>query len=338
MVLYRHAAHLCILKNEITTLSESSSMKKTSPEESMLQYPVFQVTGGTADDRLACIDSIENAFRLAHLNIGVVKCGKSSRYELALLSQRYDLVLLDGDVDCVLNRIDLRRGDERQGNCLNFLGEKNHDIDIFCDLLLEKLVSLTLMTPVWACILIGGKSSRMGQPKHLLKAIEEKKESWIERTVGELQPLVDGLVISGKGELPDTLMDVQRIPDIPGVVGPLTGVVSAMRWQPRVSWLVIACDMPFVSRQAVEWLFAKRYPGCWGRLPRLADTDFCEPLFAWYDGRAAQLLEEQLLTGNLRAGAVASHHKIDNPVIPDDLAFAWQNVNTPEQLQKVQHS
>ncbi len=313
-------------------------MKKTSLKESMLQYPVFQLVGGTTSERHTCIEAIENAFRLAHLHIGVVKRDAISKHELCLLSQRFDLVLLDGDVDFMLSRIHLGGGDEEQNNGLSYRGGKNNEVDKFCDLLLEKLASLAAMTPVWACVLIGGKSSRMGEPKHLLKGIVKKKESWIERTVREIEPLVDGLVISGGGELPSTLKDVERIPDIPGVAGPLTGVVSAMRWHPRVSWLVIACDMPFVSRQAIEWLLAERHPGCWGRVPRLPDSDFCEPLFAWYDGRAGQLLEEQLLTGNLRAGRVASHHKIDNPVIPDDLASAWQNVNTPEQLQRVQRS
>lgn len=313
------------------------AMTKDSTEDFLLQTPLFRISGGTAAERQACSHSIEDAFRLAHLHIAVVKTDEISRYELSVLSQRYDLVLFDGDVDYPLNRIHIGPGAKECDSDLVYTRATDQEMDRFCDQLLEKLAFLALKTPVWACILIGGKSSRMGEPKHLLKGIRSApEESWIEGTVREITPLVDGLVISGRGDLPATLKGVERIPDIPGFSGPLTGVVSAMRWQPRVSWLVLACDMPFVSGQAVEWLLTERYPGCWGRVPRLAEADFCEPLLAWYDSRARQLFEEQLLTGNMRAGRVASHRKIDNPVIPDEFSLAWKNVNTPEQLQKVQ--
>jgi molybdopterin-guanine dinucleotide biosynthesis protein A len=96
--------------------------------------------------------------------------------------------------------------------------------------------------------------------------------------------------------------------------------------------MFVACDMPHITPEAIHWLLSKRRSGCWGRVPRLAGNKHYEPLLAWYDFRAAQLFEEQNYSGNLRIGAVASHLKIDNPVIPETLAYGWQNINTPEQL------
>lgn len=187
--------------------------------------------------------------------------------------------------------------------------------------------------PVWGCILIGGKSSRMGQPKHLIKDAGGK--TWLERTVDCLKPLVAGLVISGAGATPGSLSNITHLADIPGVAGPLAGILAANRWQPQVSWLLVACDMPHISKEAVEWLLANRCPGCWGVVPRMLETGYVEPLFAWYDMKAGQIFERQLQKGVMRISKVADHPKIANPIIPGSLRYGWENVNTPEQLLQV---
>lgn len=312
-------------------------MERSSLADKMLQFPVFQLHGGSQSQRNGFLEKLKNEFDLRHLYMTVVHKSLPQRFELFSLTQQYDLVIVDGPVDYPTHKMYLGCTDYAHESDMIWLGSDG-DIQEFLEKLLAKLEQIVLQTPVWACILIGGRSSRMGQPKHLLTMQQASTESWIERTVRLVQPHVDGLVVSGKGELPISLDHLQRIPDIPGVAGPLTGVLSAMRWQPGISWLVVACDMPFVSVEAINWLLKRRGPGCWGRLPRLSGSDFCEPLFAWYDGRAAHLLQDQLLTGNLRVGMIGSHHKIDNPTIPEELCFAWQNVNTPEQLQSAQLS
>ncbi len=187
-------------------------------------------------------------------------------------------------------------------------------------------------TPVWGCILIGGKSSRMGQPKHLIT--DDCGKTWLEHAVDILTPFVDRVVLSGNGVLPEPLAGISRLADIPGVVGPLTGILAAVRWQPRVSWLLTACDMPQISVEAVEWLLSHRRSGCWGCVPRMIESTHFEPLFAWYGTRAAELFEGQAMSGDMRMSSVARHPKIMNPVIPELLRYGWENVNTPEQLQE----
>jgi len=189
------------------------------------------------------------------------------------------------------------------------------------------------ITPVWGCILIGGKSSRMGQPKHLIT--DDYGRTWLEHSVDILKPFVDGMVLSGSGSFPASLAGISRLEDIPGVVGPLTGILSAVRWKPQVSWLIIACDMPYVSAEAVEWLLTYRCYDYWGCVPRMADGVYFEPLFAWYDAKAAHLFERQALSGDMRIGGIARHPRIINPVIPEVLRYSWENVNTPEHLHRV---
>ena len=215
---------------------------------------------------------------------------------------------------------------------LIFTGGDDRVMEEFVGRLIVKLDMLQSQTPVWACILIGGKSSRMGRPKHLIE--DGNGITWLERTIGVLGPLVDGLVVSGAGMLPERLIGMVRLADIPGVVGPLTGILAASRWQPLVSWLLVACDMPYITPEAVQWLLSGRRAGCWGRVPRLAVREHCEPLFAWYDFRAAQLFEQQAHDGNLRIGFAAYHPKVYNPVIPDSLSNCWKNINTADQIKE----
>ena len=189
--------------------------------------------------------------------------------------------------------------------------------------------------PVWACVLIGGKSSRMGRPKHLLPT--PTGQSWLEKTLTTIQPLVDDLVISGAGTVPASLAGLRRIPDLPGLAGPLTGILAAMRWQPEVSWLLLACDLPDLSADALSWLLAERRPACWATIPHHAHTDRPEPLLAWYDPRCRQLFEQLKTAGIAKISTVVASGKVHQPVIPTKLRPAWRNVNRPEDLAVAAH-
>ena len=311
-------------------------MDKLYQTDQLKAFPIFQLIGGSESQRADFIGRLQEILGSCHLDVGIISKSLPQRYELSSLARERDLVLVEGSVASNLHKIYIGQGHELTGDDLHWPGGNIQTIENFSEKLLEKLDIIREQIPIWACILIGGRSSRMGEPKHLLKTTEGSDQTWVERVVRLVEPLVDGVVVSGRGELPQSLNEMQRVPDIPGVAGPLAGVLSAMRWQPAVSWLVIACDMPFISTEAVNWIVAGRRLGCWGRVPRFVEADYCEPLFAWYDGKAAHLLEEQLLSGNLRIGNIAAHLKIDTPRIPESLRSAWQNVNTPEQLRAAQ--
>lgn len=183
-----------------------------------------------------------------------------------------------------------------------------------------------------ACLLIGGQSSRMGHPKHLIKGTTG--QTWVEHTVELLTPLVSEVVLSGKGDVPVSLSHLTRIADLPEVAGPLTGILAAMRWQSDCCWLLIACDMPNITKEAVEWLLDSRSPDSHGTVPRLAVGGFVEPLLALYEPQARDYFEELAESRVFRISRVAKRSCITTPVVPDHLTESWQNINTPEQLVK----
>ena len=186
------------------------------------------------------------------------------------------------------------------------------------------------LPPLYGCLLIGGRSSRMGQPKHLIKG--DDGLTWLENTVKLLAPLTQQVVLSGAGQVPASLEGLKRLSDIPDVQGPLTGILSAMRWRPDVCWLLLACDMPNITREALEWLLACRTPDSWGTLPRLHADGFVEPLLALYEPQAKPYFEELYQSGSLRISMVARRPHMRTPLVPEVLARAWNNINTPEEL------
>ena len=183
--------------------------------------------------------------------------------------------------------------------------------------------------PVWGCVLIGGRSRRMGRPKHL---IEAGGCSWLERTVTLLGHCVERVVIAGPGDLPATLVGTEHLADAAGVAGPLAGILAAFRAHPGVSWLVAACDLPDMEIDALRWLLACRAPGVVAVLPDLAGDGRIEPLLAYYDDNCAHLLEAMAARGQRRMNRLRAAAGVITPQPPAHLRGSWRNVNTPEEL------
>ncbi len=181
---------------------------------------------------------------------------------------------------------------------------------------------------VLAGVLVGGSSSRMGVPKQL---VDHGGRTLIHRAIDGLGSVSTDPVLLGSGRVPDDLASNRRLADAPGIPGPLGGLVSALRWAPTDTWLVVACDQPLITRDAVDWLLGQRRPGRWAVLPRLGEGPV-EPFLAIYEPQALVLLERLARSGAHGPWRIAGHEKIVSPQPPADLAACWTNVNTPEDL------
>ena len=117
-------------------------------------------------------------------------------------------------------------------------------------------------TPLCAGILFGGRSRRMGQPKHLLRM---RGTTWLEHIVATVSPFVEQVVLLGGGEVPSSLRALPVLPDVPDRSGPLAGMLSAMRWRNGTS----ACWSS--SRRTRRAFIQKRSRGAgWSNLACLA--------------------------------------------------------------------
>lgn len=253
---------------------------------------------------------------------------------LHALAQRYDLILVEGHKGTPLPKVWLLSDGETQPppNAGNVLAVLPRDADRFAalrGLLTDWLPRQWLKPPVYGCVLIGGRSTRFGRPKHL---VVSEGATWLERTVMRLQEVTQQTVIAGGGRVPGSLAACVRLPDAPGVQGPLAGILAAMRWAPHASWLVASCDLPRLSADALRWLLSTRAPGVWATFPRLPHEVHPEPLLAHYDFRAHHLLEELVAQGDFCPARITANPHIVAPCPPSHLTLAWRNINTEADL------
>jgi len=250
------------------------------------------------------------------------------------LDPEYDLIFVEGHKSAPLARRVWLQKDASEicppdvPGVLRALAPEEDRAGIVIPMVEEWLRHRIETTPLCAGVLFGGRSRRMGQPKHLLRT---GGTTWLEHIVATLQPFVRQVVLLGGGEVPPSLRALPMVPDAPGKHGPLAGMLAAMRWNPDASWLFAACDLPRISPAAVDWLTRQRGPGVQAILPRLPDAQGVEPLFALYEFRARLLLEASLAPSDL-----ARLPGVMTPRPPPEIGGAWANMNTPVDLARFQ--
>ncbi len=257
---------------------------------------------------------------------------------LSSVPLKYDLVLVEGHKNVPFPKVWLVDSAQNPApteieGIVATLPPGSGRLESFLSIMDDWLAQQWLKTPVLGCILIGGQSSRMGHPKHM---IQKNGRTWIERTVEVLDQLTSRVIVAGTGTLPESVRSCDRLVDVPSVRGPMAGLLAALRWAPHASWLVTACDLPLLSLPALEWLLSTREPGVWATLPRLkGPQDGIEPLLAHYDFRARLPLEHLASEGEFSLSRLVTHPKIIMPSPPSSLITAWQDVNTPAELEQV---
>jgi molybdopterin-guanine dinucleotide biosynthesis protein A len=183
-----------------------------------------------------------------------------------------------------------------------------------------------------AIILAGGKSSRMGTNKALLK-INEKTN--IERIINHLKLLFDDLILVTNDVGQYDFLEVQMVPDQYPGMGPLAGVHAGLNASNYDVNLVVACDMPFISGELAEALISNtsNYDAV---IPVINGKQ--HPLFAVYQKRVAKSVEERLQSGHLRM-----KHLLDDLNVlyvtekeletysPIELEKVFFNMNHPEE-------
>lgn len=203
------------------------------------------------------------------------------------------------------------------------------------------------LPPVRAAVLVGGAGRRMGRPKHDIELAGRSMLNWV------VCALVDsGLPVVLVGEVPESACDpaaqdglshalsaqdcacpdLPRIGDLSGLRGPPAGIAAVQNLDDQSAWLVIACDMPFVSIAAVRWVLAQRTIRRIAVMPRVCD-EFVEPLLACYEPQSAQSVAEIGARRGARLQELATRDDVLTPVAPMELRCAWQNINTPHDLE-----
>jgi len=247
----------------------------------------------------------------------------------------HDLVLVEGHKNTPLPKVWCHlKGEnavpEEVGAVIEALSFGDGRLDVLLRIIDHRLTEAHNRRSLLGGVLIGGKSRRMGSPKHGLVI---SGESLLARVAGVLKSRADGVVILGRGLIPEDASNLERLGDAPGTgKGPPAGIMTGHRWAPRASWVVVACDMPGISAEAVEWLVEQRRPWRWAIIPRDHEGRL-QPTLALYEPQAGTLFRALIEKGRRAVRHVADWPEVYTPQIPGNLAQAWVNVNTPEDLE-----
>lgn len=201
-------------------------------------------------------------------------------------------------------------------------------------------------------ILAGGRSSRMGQPKHAMRLTDGR--ALIEVVHEALAPLCERVVISGAIETDALLPDVERIPDDENRDdsttvtrdrsgdrnfrgGPLGGIVTVMSRGPGEAYLACPCDLPFVTGDLLERLLRSRdRSAVWAAsVFQRAGYDRFDPLPARFSARVLPIARE-LINTSTHPGvkdllAQLDTRDLDIIQLSEADSARLRNVNTPDE-------
>jgi molybdopterin-guanine dinucleotide biosynthesis protein A len=184
-----------------------------------------------------------------------------------------------------------------------------------------------------AIVLAGGKSSRMGTPKALLRFDDEPL---IVHVVSTLQQIFDDIVVVAAPGQQLPSMPVTLVHDDVAYQGPVGGICYGLRAARGEAAFVSACDSAFLNLRLIERLL-ESIEACDVVVPHWQDR--LQPLHAVYRRSVLPLLEEQLARRELRP--VFLFDKVRTCTIgeeeirrfdPDGASFF--NMNTPEDYQE----
>lgn len=147
---------------------------------------------------------------------------------------------------------------------------------------------------ITAIILAGGKSSRMGSDKSLLKL---GNKTLIEHVVDSIRPYVSAvIVVTNDEEKYSFLNNVTFVPDIIKNQGPFIGLISGIKSIDTKWCFVTSCDMPLIDGNIIEYL--------WRRKDKYIVSPFSnygyEPLISLYS-KDILPYAEKLMTEDMRS-------------------------------------
>jgi molybdopterin-guanine dinucleotide biosynthesis protein A len=187
---------------------------------------------------------------------------------------------------------------------------------------------------VTGIILAGGKSSRMGKDKALIKYGDE---TFMSNSLKKLNELFDETIVVADNVGKYNIKNVKIINDIYTGKGPMGGIHAALKAAGNDWIFVIPCDMPMWEPHLAEEILKHRL-----------DNDIVvplfnnrkEPLFALYKKTCIPKIEECLKNNIIKVIELyplvrTNYFDLGNIYTMEECSKSFLNINTPEDLHKL---
>ena len=283
-------------------------------------------------------------------NVQITSSGKVNKFQQRLDFAKYDAVFINGNHYQGTKQI-LILDPEKEASVLKrlaqleniqFVIKLNKDAEYFSfleerypqikskacyliddlDKIAEHIHSLIQekIAPVKGLVLVGGKSTRMGQDKSKLnyfgKPQKEIAKEVLENSKLETYYAVQN-VSESKQEIFDTFLNL----------GPFGAICSAFQKDPNAAWFVLATDVPFVNDEIIQLVLKHRNPSKVATAIKGKSKEFVEPLIAIYEPKAYSILLQYLAQGYSCPRKVLINSDVEIVEVDDDFI---RNINTPQ--------
>ena len=182
-----------------------------------------------------------------------------------------------------------------------------------------------------AFILAGGKSQRMGTDKGLLLL---NGKPFVSHICEAVKPIVGENVVIVCSNADYDFLGFTRIEDIVPEKGPVGGIYTALqRTKTRLNF-ILSVDAPLISAELLLWILDNRDDSF--KMTQVQFENKAYPLIAIYDQSLASIFEENLKKNQHRLRQVIKEIKHQTLLIPEKWRNQVQNINTPEEYQKIQ--
>lgn len=190
--------------------------------------------------------------------------------------------------------------------------------------------------PFSIALLVGGKSSRMGTDKGLVPFMGKPLFQYILDQVTDLSD--DVFLITNRPGAYSRSATPKFVDKIPGI-GALGGIHSALSYSQHDLCLILAGDMPFVSKALIRRLLLDVH-GFDVAIPDLG-YDMLEPFRAVYRVTCLKPVELAIQAGERRAVGFLSEVKVNriqrNALVDlDPKLETFLNINTPGDLTEIE--
>lgn len=181
-------------------------------------------------------------------------------------------------------------------------------------------------------ILAGGKSTRMGTNKALLAIKGQPLIARVASVLSSSHHLGEVLLITNTPS-DHAFLQMPMYEDVQKGLGPLGGIHTALHYATCSRVLIVACDLPFITAELVNYLCANCRSG---EIFALESTRRIEPLCAVYAKSCLPVIERQIREGRYKV--LDLYSLVDARTVRLDAALPFYrpnllaNVNTPEEF------
>jgi molybdopterin-guanine dinucleotide biosynthesis protein A len=187
------------------------------------------------------------------------------------------------------------------------------------------------MSPaLFGLVLAGGASTRMRTDKALLDYHGQPQVRWAFELVSKFCTATFVSVRPDQRDDPSRAGLTQIVDRQPGI-GPIAGISAALLEHPQSAWLVLACDLPFLTVNTLQHLVAQRDPRKVATAYRSAHDGLPEPLCAIWEPAAREPVLAYIASGKQCPRKFLIN--ADTALLDLPERAALDNVNTREEFE-----